>query len=72
MKASLLTACMYWPALHCIVELHLSGLHREKRTKKTSGGVLQFFIASAELGLIDRVITATKDAHAEARPVEDM
>jgi hypothetical protein len=24
---------MYWSALHCIVELHLSGLHIEKCTK---------------------------------------
>ena len=34
MKDSLLTTHMYWSALHCIVELHLSGLHREKCTKK--------------------------------------
>jgi hypothetical protein len=34
MEDSLLTTCMYWFALHCGVELHLSGLHREKRTKK--------------------------------------
>jgi hypothetical protein len=33
MKDSLLTTHMYWSALHCIVELHLSGLHRKKRTK---------------------------------------
>jgi hypothetical protein len=32
-KDSLLTTRMYWSALHCIVELHLSGLHREKCTK---------------------------------------
>jgi hypothetical protein len=25
---------MYWSALHCIVELHLSGLHREKCTRE--------------------------------------
>ena len=31
---------MGWPTLHCVGELHLSGLHREKRTKKTSGAVL--------------------------------
>ena len=34
MKDSLLTTHMYWSALHCVVELHLSGLHREKCTKK--------------------------------------
>jgi hypothetical protein len=34
MKDSLLRACMYWSALHCIVELHLSVFHREKHTKK--------------------------------------
>jgi hypothetical protein len=30
MKDSLLTTHAYWFALHCVVELHLSGLHREK------------------------------------------
>jgi hypothetical protein len=34
MKDSSLATFMYWPALHYIIELHLSGLHREKRTKK--------------------------------------
>ena len=34
MKDSLLTTPMYWPVLHCMAELHLSGLHREKHTKK--------------------------------------
>jgi len=34
MKDSLLTAHMYWSALHCVVELHLLGLHRENHTKK--------------------------------------
>jgi hypothetical protein len=34
MKDSSLTTHMYWSALHCIVELHLSGLHREKHTKE--------------------------------------
>ena len=47
-KDSLLTACMYWSDLRCIFELHLSGLYREKCTKK-SGGVLQFLAASADL-----------------------
>jgi hypothetical protein len=27
-------AHMYWSALQCIIELHLSELHREKPTKK--------------------------------------
>jgi len=49
MKNSLLTY-MYWSTLHCVVELHLSGLHREKLTKKTSGSVLQFLAASVDLG----------------------
>ncbi|EDL29764.1 mCG148019 [Mus musculus] len=34
MEDSLLTTCMYWSALHFVVELHLSGLHREEQTKK--------------------------------------
>lgn len=42
MKDSLLTTHMYWFTLHCMIELQLSGCHREKRTKETSGGVLWF------------------------------
>jgi hypothetical protein len=34
MKESLLTTRMYRSTLHCVLELNLSGLHREKRTKK--------------------------------------
>ena len=34
MKHSLLATCMYRSALHCIVELDLLGLHRERSTKK--------------------------------------
>ena len=34
MKDSLLMTGIYWSALHCIVELYLSGLHREKCIKK--------------------------------------
>jgi hypothetical protein len=34
MRDSVLAAHLYWSALHCIVELHLSGHHREKHTKK--------------------------------------
>ena len=33
-KDTLLMTRMYWSSLHCIVELHLSGLHREKHTPK--------------------------------------
>ena len=33
MNDSLLTTYMYWSALYCIAELHLSGLHGEKCTK---------------------------------------
>lgn len=34
MKNSLLLTYMYWSALHCIVELHLLGLYREKHMEK--------------------------------------
>jgi hypothetical protein len=34
MKDSLLMTHMYWSALHCVVELHLLGLHAEKCTRK--------------------------------------
>jgi hypothetical protein len=34
MKDSLLTTQVYWSAIHCIAELHLSELHREKHTKR--------------------------------------
>jgi len=34
MKDSSVTARTYWSSLHYVVELHLSGLHREKRAKK--------------------------------------
>ena len=45
MKDSLLTTHMYWSALHCVAELHLSGLHREKHTKKLlSSGVPLFLL----------------------------
>jgi hypothetical protein len=30
----MLTTLMYWSTLHCMVELHLSGLHTGKHTKK--------------------------------------
>ena len=36
---------MFWSALHCIVELHFSGHHREKCTENETktGGMLYFF-----------------------------
>ena len=34
MKHFVLMTCMFWHALHCIVELHLSGFHREKGMEK--------------------------------------
>jgi hypothetical protein len=39
-KHLLIMTHMYSSDLHCVVELHLSGLHREKGSKKTSSGVL--------------------------------
>jgi hypothetical protein len=43
MKESMLRTREYQFALHCVVELHLLGLHKEKITKKkTSGGVRGF------------------------------
>jgi hypothetical protein len=33
MKDSSLMTHMYWSILHCIVELHMLGFHREKGTK---------------------------------------
>ena len=50
MKDSLLMTHMYWSALHCIVELHLLGLHREKCTKLTSGGMLRLLATSVDSG----------------------
>jgi hypothetical protein len=41
MKESLLMTDIYWSALHCVVGLHLLGLHREKH-QETPDGVLQF------------------------------
>ena len=53
---NLLMTHMFWSTLHCIVELHLLELHREKHTKNTSAGVLQFLAASTNW--IDRVMSA--------------
>ena len=49
MKDSALMIHMYWSSLHWVGELHASGLHRGKRTRKT-GGVLQFLDASSDAG----------------------
>ena len=67
MKVSLLMACTYWSALHCIIELLLSGHHREKCTKKLL--VLSLF---PRLGPVGRVVSAETDSSAEARPVKDV
>jgi hypothetical protein len=48
MKESSLTTGMHWPALHCLVELHLLSLHREKHAKKPSGAVLQALAGSLD------------------------
>ena len=69
MKDALLTTHMYWSALHCVVELHLSGLHRE-RHQATSGDGLQFLSTSEDLGCL-AVMSAETDARAEAKHVED-
>jgi hypothetical protein len=34
MKDSLILTSIYWSTLHHVIELHLSGLHGEKYTKK--------------------------------------
>jgi hypothetical protein len=41
---------MNWSILHCMVELYLSGLHKEKCTKNTCGGMLQFLAVSSDSG----------------------
>ena len=50
MKGSSLSVCMYWSALNDIVELLLSGLHKEKHTKKTCDGMLWFLATSVDSG----------------------
>ena len=66
----LLTIHMYWPTLHCVVELHLYRFHREKYIKNVwwCGAVSRCF---CRLWLIDRVTSAETDTCAETRPVED-
>lgn len=55
---------------HFVVDLHLSGVHREKRTTELlcSAAVSCHFCA---LGLMGRVMSAGTDAHAEARNMGD-
>jgi hypothetical protein len=65
MKASLST-CMYWSALRRVVELHLSGLHREKRTKRLV--VCCSLCRFQGLGLIG--CTCWGETDAEARHME--
>jgi hypothetical protein len=48
MKESLLTTYMYWSALHCVVELHVLGFHRD--APEPSGGVLRFVADSKDSG----------------------
>ena len=43
MKDSLLMTHMYWSTLHCVVELHLLGLHKEKCSKT----LLEQFLATS-------------------------
>lgn len=50
MKGSSLTTRKHLSPLHCVVKLHLLGLHKEKYTKKASGGVLQLLAASEDSG----------------------
>ena len=71
---------MYWFTLHCLAELHLSWLHREKCTKNPTGGVQVASCHFLRLGPIGRVTSADTDLQgvllsqtqcAEARPLED-
>ena len=54
---------MYWSALHCMAELHLSGLHREKCTKNVL--VVYYSFLSLLRTLIGRVMSAETDSCAE-------
>jgi hypothetical protein len=67
MKDSLLTTLMYWIASCCIIELHLSGLHREKH-QKPSVGILQF-LPLQQTQADWQNDSAETDTHAEARHV---
>ena len=65
MKNSLLMTHVYWSTLHCVVELHLSGLHREKHTKNFWWCAV-VSCCFCGLRLIGRVVSA------EAGPVGDI
>jgi hypothetical protein len=68
MKDSSLTTHKYWPALHCVVEHHFSGLHREKYTKtnKQTNKNFQWYAAASGhysgLGLIGSVMSTKIDS----------
>ena len=62
MKDSLLRTCMYWSTLHCIVELHLLGHHREKQTEKLLVVCCSFLLLLRTL--IGRVMSAETDSSA--------
>ena len=49
-KHLLIMTHMYSSDLHCVVELHLLGLHRERCLQKASAGVLQFLATSKGSG----------------------
>jgi hypothetical protein len=80
-KDSLLRTHMYWSTLHCVVELHLLGLHREKLIKQTDKKLFvlycSFLLLLQNGARIDKVISAEtdslgvllKDLHAESRLV---
>jgi hypothetical protein len=74
----LLMTHMYWSALHCIVELYLSGFHREKATKTLLVACYSFLPLPRTqdghfqgLKMMGRVMSAETDACAEARHMED-
>jgi hypothetical protein len=66
MKDSLLMSCMYWSVLHCVVELRLSGLHREKRTQKLLVVCLSFLLL-LRTRLIGKVMSSGTDSRTETR-----
>ena len=77
MKDSLLMTCMYWSALHCVVELHFVGIperetHQKKQTQTNEQKQNFWWCALASyqfsgLGPIGRVLSAEADTCAKAR-----
>ena len=59
---------MYWSALHCVAELHLSGCHRETH-QKSFGGLQWLFCHFLGVQLIVRVMSAETDIHAKTKPM---